>query len=178
MKQTTAMVNKARSAAGNAMTFARANPMTLGYIALGGAGIYIAYKLVTSLNKAADAVSDDPNAGGGNIDPGNAGNTQNGATITNAQAQTMASRMLAAMATVGKVNDDEFNEIISIFRGRNVKDFALISVAFGEPRRSIFTGEGSTWWLGGEKLNLSQWMALELDNEQKNKLSAVIPGIL
>ncbi|MFC4219023.1 hypothetical protein [Flagellimonas marina] len=153
------------------------NPMTLVYGVLGVASLFLLYKVGRTAGNALDSIKDDPNAGGGNFDNGNPSEVKDGATITLAQAQTSAAILLEAMHTIGGVSRSEFERIKNVFKGRTIQDYVLMSKAFGEPRRSIITGESSVLVLGGVKMNLSQWLAKELDDEQIDELSLVIPGV-
>ena len=152
------------------------NPTTALYVGVGIASVIGIYLLYDTLKKLSDGVGGDPDAGGGNVDPGNAGDKPIGATITKAQAQTGAAILLSAMDSVGQLSSTEFDTVKNVLRHRNATDFALYSEAFGNPSRSPITGEESPWWLG-EALNLSQWLSIETKDWQKTQLRQIMPTV-
>lgn len=152
------------------------NPKTSLYVGVGVVAVLGIYLLYDSLKKITDGVGGDPDAGGGNVDQGNAGNIPFGATITRAQAATGAAEILSAVDSVGQLSTSEFDRVKNVLRHRNATDFAMYSEQFGTPSRSPFTGEESPWFLG-EALNLSQWLSVETKDWQKQQLRQIMPDV-
>lgn len=179
-KKTTSLVEKAASTTKGALktvgSTVTKNPTTALYIGVGIASLVGIYFLYDALKKVTDGVGSDPDAGGGNVDPGNAGDKPFGATITQAQAQTGAATLLSAMDSVGQLSTSEFNMVKNVLRHRNATDFAMYSEAFGNPSRSPITGEESPWFMG-EALNLSQWLSIETKDWQKTQLKQIMPTV-
>jgi hypothetical protein len=169
-------IEKIKKGAGKSLSVVKDNPKTAMYVVGGAIGVYLLYRLVKGLGNSLD-LSTDPNAGGNAIDVNDPSFVPTGGTMTNAQAQTAAATLMDAMHTWGQVNRAEFNRIKEVFAGRNAVDYNTISKAFGQPRRSIFTGEGSIAILGGEKLGLSQWLVSEIRPDWINELRQTIPGV-
>jgi len=170
-------IETTKKAAGKAANYVGENPKTVLYVGLGIVGLIVAYKFIKGFNAVTDVFVDDPNNGGGNIgDISNPDQTPTGATINVIQAQTAASTILSAVDGLGGLNEDEYMTIENVLRGKTPKDFQLISNAFGTPKRSPLTGEESFWFFG-EALNLSQWLSIELDQEQKARLKQAAPLI-
>lgn len=165
-----------KKGAENSVRIVKNNPVPLLYVAGAAVGVFLLYKIFKGVSGAVD-LSTDPNAGGNASDIDAPAYVPKGGTITNAQATTAAAVLMDAMHTWGQVNRSEFERIKEVFKGRNAVDFGTISKAFGQPRRSIFTGEGSVLLLGGEKLGLSQWIASEVRPEWVNELRGVIPNV-
>lgn len=177
-KETTKkVVKKTKEAANKAGDFVLSNPKTISYILLAGLGIYGLYKIANLFKNAGVGGADDPDAGGGNVDTTNPNEVPAGATISKGTAQILAAEILSAVDSIGGVNEEEYMIIENALKGRTFKDYQLISEAFGTPRRSPFTGEESVWWLLGENLNLTQWLTVELDDEQKTRLHNAAPLI-
>lgn len=171
-------VTKTKEAAKKAGNYISGNPTTVLYVGLGVLGIYAAYKIVKLFNNVGVGGADDPDAGGGNVDDiQDPVTVPQGATINLATAQILAAEVLNAVDGFGMVEEDEYKAIENVFKGKNAYDYQLISQAFGTPRRSPFTGEESVWWLGGENLNLTQWLSAELDDNQKARLRQAAPLI-
>lgn len=175
-KSTTKAVEKIKEGANRSIGFVKDNPKTALYVVGGAIGVYLLFKFAKGLGNALD-LSTDPNAGGNAVDINDPSFVPNGGTITNAQAQTAAATIMDAMHTWGQVNRAEFNRIKDVFQGRTTADYNTISKAFGKPRRSIFTGEGSIAILGGEKLGLSQWLVSEIRPDWIKELRQTIPGV-
>lgn len=154
------------------------NPQTTLYVVLGIAAVYVGYKLYKTVKSATDGITDDPNAGGGNVDDlNNPGGIPIGATISLTAAQILAADILSAVDSAGGLNENEYKVVENALRNKNAYDYQLISAAFGTPRRSPITGEESVWYLFGEKLNLTQWLTIELNLEQKTRLHKAAPLI-
>ena len=178
--KTKSLITKGKNTVSDLAATIKGN-QTILYVGGGLLGGYLLYKLISAVNSVtggiSDAIKDDPNSGGGNVDIPLPGNTPKNATINNVQAQTAASIILAAVDGFGKVGTKEFETIKKVFQGRNILDYIAISKAFGFPRRSIITGEESVWFLGGEKLNMTQWLTLELSPDQLEELKRIIPEV-
>ena len=120
----------------------------------------------------------DPNSGGGNVgNHNNPSNVPQGASITVSQAESKAAQILGAIDSIGKLSNSEYAIVKDALQGMNPYDFAMISNAFGMPRRNPVTGEESFWPLG-EKLNLLQWLQIELKPDQRIDLRKVMPGVI
>jgi hypothetical protein len=174
MAKSTSIATKAKNTLSNTGKSIANNPKTSLYIGVGIVAILGVYFLYDSLSGLVS--KNDPNAGGGNINPNNPGSVPIGATITKAQAEYGASELLAAMDSVGQLSTTEFNRVKNVFRNRNAVDVALLSEAFGMPRRNPVTGEEAPWGLG-EKLNLLQWLSIETKDWQKAQLREMIPSV-
>lgn len=176
MKKTTAIATRAKKALSDTGSAIVANPKTTLYVGVGVAALLVVYFGYDALKGLLEASKNDPNAGGGNINSNNAGTIPPGATISNAQAEYAASEILAAVDSVGQLSTPEFDRVKNVLRHRNAKDVAMISKAFGEPRRSPVTGEEAPWGLG-EKLNMLQWLSIETKDWQKAQLRQMIPSV-
>ncbi len=181
MASTTALTQKTKDAVNQASGFVKKNPMIPVYVIGGGFVLYLLYKLATTTSNAVDGLSDiittDKDAGGGAVIIDNPTVKPIGASINRAQAQNLAATLLSSFHTWGGVSSKEFEKVKSVFRGKNAKDYALISEAFGEPRRNIITGEAGVLLSGSFKMNLSQWIAKELTNAQRLELKQISTGI-
>lgn len=129
------------------------------------AGVYLIYKTTTSLKDALPNFNDDPNAGGGNLDPSNT-DVPYGATITKNQAEAIAAGLFEAMDRMGT---DEA-KIFSLLQGKNGVDYAMISKAFGTPRYNGFTSAAYLY----PKRNLTYWLSSELSSYEFEKLKKLI----
>lgn len=170
MKPTTLTTAKnALSTTGKAIT---KNPITTYYIGIGIAAVLGIYFVSKMVSKATDInLGNDPNAGGGNQNT-TGGNTKPfGATITTNQAQSIAAALHQAMVVF---NGTDENRIYSLLKGKNAKDYALISEAFGNPRYDDF---GDAFWPFPQK-KLGYWLYSELNDNEILKLKQVMPGVL
>ncbi len=176
MEKKTDITTKAKNALSNTGKAIFSNPKTSLYVGVGVLALVTVYFSYNSLQKVRAAISDNPNYGGGEIDIKNPSNMPLGATITKAQAQTGAARILSAIDSSGQLSTSEFEEVKRVLRNRNAKDYFMISEAFGTPKRSPITGEESFWFLG-EQLNLSQWLSIESKPWQIAQLKQLLPTV-
>jgi hypothetical protein len=176
MAKKTDITTKAKNALSNTGKAIVSNPNTSLYLGVGVLALVAVYFSYNSLQKVRDAILDDPDSGGGKIDIKNPSNILLGATITRAQAQTGAARILSAIDSVGQLTTSEFEEVKRVLRNRNAIDYFMISEAFGTPKRSPVTGEES-FWLLGERLNLSQWLSIEAKPWQMTQLKQLLPTV-
>lgn len=166
---------KAASATNKAGDLMTRNAKTVLYVGIGALAIFVGYKVVKSINAVGEVFVDDPSAGGGAIgDIKNPSKTPTGATINHIQAQTAAATILSAVDGLGGLNEKEYITVENVLKGRTPKDFQMISDAFGMPKRSPLTGEQSFWFFG-EKLNLSQWLTIEMNEEQRSRIRVAAP---
>lgn len=151
-----------------------------------GLGLYLVYKLVRTAAKTTDAagnvidgigdaVSTDPNHGGGNVQNANS-NIPAGATISGIQAETIASQLANIMGSLGRTNEKEKQQIYAILKGKTPKDYQMISAAFGLVRRNPITGEIAPPLLG-QKVNLTDWLTVEMGPDGIAHLRTITNGI-
>lgn len=135
-----------------------------------GVGLYAVTKIVGTVSDGFN-LGDAPGAGGGTINPYGGNTIPSGATITANQAQFIAAGLKQAMANGWGTDEDA---IFNLLRGKNVKDFALISTAFGSPR---YDGNGEAFF-PFPATNLSNWLTSELNDNEINQLKLIMPGVL
>lgn len=172
-KKATDAVKKTASKAGS---YVKANPLTMVYVGVGIVAIYGIYKIIKAIDNTTGGIGEDEDAGGGNDDLTNPSGIEPGATINNIQVQVLAADILSAVDGFYGLNESEYMVIENALRSKTPEDFQLISQAFGTPSRSPITGEETFWWMG-EKLNLSQWLTIEMDAEQKTRIREAAPLI-
>ena len=114
------------------------NPTSLLTVGLIIFGVLAVYKAGRAVLGVIPDVSNDPDAGGGNLEQGDDVTIVNG-TISRNQAQIAAAGLLQAMDRFG--TDEQ--RIYSILSGKRRADFTLISEAFGTPR---YDGAGEAVW--------------------------------
>mgnify|MGYP003638151252 CR=1 FL=1 len=175
MSEKETIATKAKKALANTGKAITGNPMTTMYVGIGLLAFAALYFSYDAIKNVTSGIGDDPNAGGGNVDPNNANQVPLGATITNTQAQTGAATIRTAFRSIGQMNNDEFDILKNVLRGKNAVDYALYSKAFGEPSRSP-TGNEAPWYIG-EKMNLSQWISVEAKDWQKAQLRQMLPKV-
>ncbi len=145
------------------------NPKTTMYV--GGAllTLYLLPKAIRNVKEALD-FGKDPNAGGGNPDPNASTTIPKGASITKNQAQNIAAALHQAMVVWNGTDEDK---IFQLLKGKNQKDYAMISQAFSKPRYDDF---GDAYWPFPQQ-PLSYWLNSELNDKELIKLGEVIPGV-
>lgn len=156
----------------------------LSWAAVAGVGmvVFVAFKLARNVGKALDfgggiidEIKDDPGSGGGNVE-GETGTPPPGANISPVQAQTIASQLANIMGGLGKLSGRGRNQVYEIMNGWNYKDYQLVSAAFGRVRRNPITGEIAPP-LMGQKLNLTDWLTIEMQPEGIAHLRTITSGI-
>lgn len=153
------------------------NPKTVLYIGLGVLTIYLGYKVYKGINAVGHVFVDDTKEGGGDVGKVNNPSTvPTGATINSVQAHAIAANILSAVDGLGGLNEKEYKTVETALKGKTPRDFQMISEAFGHPKRSPVTGEQSFWFFG-ERLNLMQWLNVEMNDSQKARLKAAAPLI-
>lgn len=168
-------VKKSTEVAKSTGSYIAKNPKTVLYVGLGALAVYLGYKVVKGVNAVTDIFVEDEKAGGGAIsDISNPSKTPIGATINLIQAQTIAANILSVVDGFGGLSEKGYMVVENALRDKTPNDYQLISNAFGTPKRSPITGEQSFWFLG-EKLNLTQWISKELNDDQWIRLKKAAP---
>jgi len=85
-----------------------------------------------------------------------------GATITENKAKAIAENLYTAMYDFGTDEDSIYFNL----KGLTPADFAKVFLAFGK-RAYLGVGDG---WIFGEKRDLIDWFAQELDDEMRKEL--------
>lgn len=170
-KQTTA-VAKTKSALSSTGKSIANNPQTALYIGVGIVAVLALYSISKVAIKVGDVnFGNNPTDGGGNPNPNSPTTRPYGATITKNQAQTIAAGLHQAMVVWYGTDHKKIYELLS---GKNAKDYAMISEAFGQPR---YDDMGDAWWPFPKK-NLTYWIHSELNNRELAHLKSIMPGVL
>lgn len=153
----------------------------LSWMTVAGLGIvlFFGYRVFNTIGKVANtggiiideiggAVTTNPDHGGGNVGNANS-DIPHGATITGVQAETLATQLIVIMGSFHKNNEKERNQVYDLLRGKTLVDYQMISAAFGLVRRNPITGEVAPPLLG-QKLNLTEWLTVEMGPEGMNEL--------
>lgn len=161
---------------------------SLSWLAVGGGVLvlYVLYQVVKTVGKVGntagglldelqDAVTTDPDSGGGNVGGGST-TIPYGASINTIQAETIAAELANIMGSFGRLNERETVQILNILSGKTPIDYVMISNAFGLVRRNPITGEVAPPLLG-QQLNLTDWLTIELQPTGIQRLRQVMPGV-
>jgi|GEM_PF-6433629 len=152
-------------------SFVKDNPFLIlkGLLFLGV--VYLGYKAVKGITE-----KEDPNAGGGDVNPNNPNIVVSQGTITKGEAISKAASLMELMKGIGGIWSSDFQAMKDIFSNINTYDFWSISKEFGRPYRSPFTGESSNKFLSvGNDMSLIQWLNAELTTEEYTELKEHLP---
>ena len=165
-------VTKAKTALSKTGKSIASNPKTAMYVGVGIVALLGIYAVSKLAFKVGDIdFGNDPNAGGGNLNPDQGNNVPSGSTITKNQAQIIAAGLHQAMVILTGTDEER---IFQLLAGKTPRDFAMISEAFGQPRYDDF---GDAFWPFPKK-SLSYWLNSELNEQEMARLKMLMPGVL